>query len=54
MEIQCEEGQDTSQARKTLGAFVSALKVEPLKAGDTELWLRQQHPEAYQCGQYHL
>ncbi|MEO6890608.1 MAG: CYTH domain-containing protein [Ktedonobacteraceae bacterium] len=54
VEIQCEEGQDTSQARVILEAFVSTLNAEPLKAGYTELWLRQHQPEVYQCGQYHL
>ena len=53
VEIQCEEGEDTSQARTELERFIHDLPAVPLKAGYTELWLQQHNPSAYQCGQYH-
>jgi len=54
VEIQCEEGEDTGQARVMLERFVHDIQATPLKAGYTELWLQRHNPAAYQCGQYHL
>lgn len=54
VEIQCEEHEDTSEARARLEAFIAPLGAQPLTAGYTELWLRHHRPEAYQAGQYHL
>jgi len=53
VEIQCEEGEDTSQARAVLERFVQDIPAVPLKAGYTELWLQRHNPAAYQCGQYY-
>lgn len=53
VEIQCEEGEDTSQAKADLERFIQDLPAVPLKAGYTELWLQQHNLAAYRYGQYH-
>ncbi|HLZ64166.1 MAG TPA: CYTH domain-containing protein [Ktedonosporobacter sp.] len=47
-EIQCDEGTDTQSALTRVQMFLSELGGKPLRAGYTELWLYQHHPQAYE------
>ena len=54
VEVNVEEGGDTSHAFPTLQAFVSDLNLQRVKTGYVELWLYKYNPQAYQLGKYHL
>lgn len=52
VELQCEEGSDTSKALAELHSFISELGVQPVEIGYVEMWLRVHNPQAYQLGKY--
>ncbi len=54
VEIMCEEGADTQDARTRVRQFVEAIGGVPLKAGYVELALQLSKPDIYARGQYHL
>ncbi len=52
VEAQYEEGKDTTSPLATLQAFAARFKLQPVRVGYVELWLRSHNPEAYRLGQY--
>jgi len=54
VEMQCEEGGDTSPALALLHKFIAGLDVEHIRVGYVELWLRMHNTQAYQLGKYRL
>jgi len=54
VELQREEGSDTSKALAELHSFISELGVQPVEIGYVEMWLRVHNPQAYQLGRYRL
>lgn len=54
VELQCEEGSDTSKALVELHSFISELGVQPVEIGYVEMWLRVHNPQAYQLGKYRV
>ncbi len=54
VELQCEEGADTSKALAKLRTFVSELSTQPVNIGYVEMWLRVHNPQVYQLGRYRL
>jgi adenylate cyclase class IV len=54
VEIMCEDGADTQEARTRVRQFVETIGGVPLTAGYVELALLQSKPEIYARGQYHL
>lgn len=52
IEVQCEEGSDTSQTEAKIQRFVSGLEARQVRVGYVELWLQKHHLQAYQVGKY--
>lgn len=54
VEIMCNDGADTQEARTRVRHFVETIGGTPLPAGYVELALQRSKPEIYARGQYHL
>jgi adenylate cyclase, class 2 len=52
VEAQYEEGKDTTSPLATLQAFAARFKLQPVRIGYVELWLRSHNPQAYLLGKY--
>jgi adenylate cyclase class IV len=52
VEAQYEEGKDTTSPLATLQTFAARFKLQPVRIGYVELWLRSHNPEAYRLGKY--
>ena len=54
VEVRCDEGSTTNEARVRLQAFADALGLQHMRVGYVELWLQRYNPPAYRLGHYHL
>jgi adenylate cyclase class IV len=53
IELQCEEGSDTSQAQARVQRLAADMAIQRVRMGYVELWLQKHHPYAYRLGKYH-